>query len=273
MNSEQMTLWNGRAGRAWVDEQEVLDRAFQPFEDLLVEAVSSARANRVLDVGCGTGSTTLAIARRLGAAGSCVGIDISDPMLTLARARAERENSRATFIRANAQDHAFESATFDMIVSRFGVMFFDNPIQAFTNLRRAATDDATLRLIVFRGIEENPFMTAAERAASPFLPTLPARRPDGPGQFAFADPLKVQSIFDASGWPSIHLEPINVTCTFPASELTGYFTRLGPLGAVLQDADAQTRARIIAAGLEAFSPYVHGTEVRFIAACWMVRSR
>ena len=142
---------------------------------------------RVLDVGCGTGSTTLAVARLLGAKGRCTGIDISEPMIAAARARAEREGTPASFIRADAQTHAFEPASFDMIISRFGVMFFDDSVRAFANLRRAARDDAELRFIAWRSAAENPFMTTAERAAAPLLPNLPARRPDAPGQFAFAD--------------------------------------------------------------------------------------
>ena len=155
--------------------------------------------SRVLDVGCGTGSTTLAVARRLGAKGRCIGIDISEPMIAAARARAEREGTPASFIRADAQTHAFEPASFDMIISRFGVMFFDDSVRAFANLRRAARDDAELRFIAWRSAAENPFMTTAERAAAPLLPNLPARRPDAPGQFAFADRRRVYSILEESG--------------------------------------------------------------------------
>src|SRR5437868_2271077 len=118
-DDEQEKLWNGVAGRGWVEAQELLDQLFKPFEDLLVEAVSAGSVSRVLDVGCGTGSTTLAAARLLGAKGCCIGIDISDPMLATAQARAEREGTPASFIRANAQTHPFEAASFDMIISRF----------------------------------------------------------------------------------------------------------------------------------------------------------
>src|SRR5690349_10323498 len=110
---EQQALWNGLAGRAWVDAQELLDRILQPFEDLLVEAVLAGPGGRVLDVGCGAGSTTLAAARALGARGRCVGIDISEPMITAARARAEREGARVGFILGDAQVHALEPAAFD----------------------------------------------------------------------------------------------------------------------------------------------------------------
>ncbi len=271
-NEEQTKLWNA-SQCAWVDAQQVLDRMLEPFESLLVEAVRAARPSRVLDVGCGTGATTLAIARQLGAKGRCVGIDISEPMLALARVRAEREGSPASFIRADAQTHAFEPATFDMIVSRFGVMFFDDPVQAFANLRHAATDDAELRCIAWRSAAENPFMTAAERAAAPYLPNIPARQENGPGQFGFADQRRVQRILEESGWAEIDIRPIDVPCVLLKKELDGYVTRLGPVGRVLQEADEQTRTRVVDAIRAAFIPYVQGDEVRFSAACWIIGGR
>jgi len=269
-NDEQTALWNGPAGRAWVAEQEVLDQLFKPFEDRLVAEVLAAFARRVLDVGCGTGATTLAVARLLGARGHCTGADISDPMIGVARARAEQEGTPASFISADVQTHAFEPASFDMIVSRFGVMFFDDPVMAFANLRRAASDDAKLRVIAFRSAAENPFMTTAERAAAPLLPNLPARRPGAPGQFSFADRNRVASILEASGWGGIDIRLIDVECTLPEKELVGFFTRLGPVGLALQGADECARMQVIETVRAAFDPYVHGDEVRFTAACWMV---
>jgi ubiquinone/menaquinone biosynthesis C-methylase UbiE len=270
---EQTKLWNGLAGHAWVEAQELLDQMFKPLEELLVEAVSAGAGREVLDIGCGTGSTTLAVARLLGAKGRCIGIDISEPMITAARARAERESTPASFILANAQNHAFEPAVFDMIISRFGVMFFDDFVQAFANLRRAARDNAQLRCVAWRSPSENPFMTTAERAAAPLLPNIPARRPDAPGQFAFADQRRVSRILEESGWAEIDIRPIDVACTMPEKELVRYLARFGPLGQVLHEADERTRTQVIETVRAAFEPYVHGAEVRFTAACWLVSAR
>ncbi|GAA3733647.1 class I SAM-dependent methyltransferase [Salinactinospora qingdaonensis] len=272
-DDEQRARWNGPAGHAWVEAQAVLDDMFKPFEDLLVETVSSGNGIRVLDVGCGTGGTTVAAARRLGGEGRCVGIDISEPMIAAAHARAEREGAQARFIHANAQEHVFEPATFDTIISRFGVMFFGDPVRAFANLRRAARDGAELRFVAWRGAAENPFMTTAERAAAPLLSNLPTRDPDEPGQFAFADPVRVERILGESGWGEIEIRPVDVACTLPERELVRYFTRLGPLGLVLDETDEGTRARIIETVRAAFEPYVHDTQVHFTAACWMVSAR
>jgi SAM-dependent methyltransferase len=269
---DQAALWNGPGGRAWVELQEVLDQVLGPFEDVLVDAVAAVppAGGRVLDVGCGTGATTLALARRLEGKGSCTGVDISEPMILAARARAERARSPATFVLADAQTHAFEPASFDVIASRFGVMFFDDPVQAFANLRRAAKPGARLRLVVWRSAADNPFMTTAERAAAPLLPTVPARRPDAPGQFAFADRARVHAILEGSGWADVDLHATDAACTFPAKELARYVTHLGPVGRVLQDADEQTRAKVTETVLAAFEPFVHGPEVRFTGACWTV---
>lgn len=272
-DDEQTRLWNGPAGRAWVEAQEVLDPMFKPFEDLLVEAVSAESGGRVLDVGCGTGSTTLAVARRLGARSRCLGIDISEPMIAAARARAEREGTPASFLRANAQLHAFEPASFDLILSRFGVMFFDDSVRAFANLRRAARHAAELRFVAWRSAAENPFMTTAERAAAPLLPNLSARRPEAPGQFAFADRHRLSSILEESGWAEIDIRPIDVACTLPEKELVRYLSQLGPVGLRLQEADDRTRTQVIETVRAAFEPYVHGAEVRFTAACWRVSAR
>jgi SAM-dependent methyltransferase len=269
---DQAALWNV-ARCAWVDAQETLERMYEPIEVRLVDAVMAGSPHRVLDVGCGTGATTLAVARRLGATGECVGIDISEPMLGAARTRAEREGTRATFIRADAETHAFEPASFDAIMSRFGVMFFGDPVRAFANLRRVARSGAALRFVAWRSAEENPFMTAAERAAAPLVPNLPPRVPDAPGQFGFANARRVHDILAESGWLEIDTRAVDFECTLPEAELENHATRFGPLGRVLHEADDRTRARVLDAVRTAFEPYVHGTEVRSVAACWMVAVR
>lgn len=270
IEEDQRTLWNGVAGQAWVDAQATMDEILRPFEELLVEAVRTGPAGRVLDVGCGTGSTTLAYARL---PRECVGVDISAPMIALARERAEREPSTATFVCDDVETHAFAPASFATIVSRFGVMFFPDPVRAFTNLRNAGQPGAELRFVAWRSPGENPFMTAAERAAAPLLPELPPRNPDGPGQFAFADEAKVRTILDASGWTEIEIRPIDLECAFAESELMRYVSRLGPIGRILAMADEATRAAIVPQVRAAFDPYVRRDEVRFTAACWNVAAR
>ncbi|HEU4562728.1 MAG TPA: methyltransferase domain-containing protein [Longimicrobium sp.] len=272
-DNPQIALWNGVAGQAWVDEQALLDRTLAPFQDLLLEAVRAAGARQVLDVGCGTGGTTVAVAQLLGESGHCTGIDISEPMIAAARDRAERQRVPASFVCADVQSYAFETGSFDLFISRFGVMFFPDPVRAFANLRRAASDGAGLRFVAWRSPAENPFMTTAERAAAPLLPDLPARLPDAPGPFAFADERRIARILEESGWTSIDIQPIDVPCTFPEKDLVRYLSRFGPVSLALNEADEPTRTRVIEAVRAAFDPFVHGEDVRYTAACWMVGAR
>jgi len=179
----------------------------------------------------------------------------------------------AAFVCADAQIHEFEPAAFDLIVSRFGVMFFEDSVRAFANLRRAARRNAEIELIVWRGPAENPFMTAAERAAAPLLPDLPPRRTDGPGQFAFADERRVRGVLERSGWAEIDFRPLDVPCSFARADLIDYMTRIGPVGRALRAADGPTRARVTEAVLRAFDPYLDGAEARFVAACWLIGAR
>lgn len=269
--TEQAQRWNGRSGLVWVAAQELLDQIMEPFQELLLDAV--AVGDRVLDVGCGAGSTTIAAADSVGNQGSCVGIDISDPMIAAARARAERESSPVSFVLGDAQTYAFEPAHFDLVISRFGVMFFDDSVAAFANLRRAARDNARMRLLAWRSAAENPFMTTAEHAAAPLLPGLPLSRSDEPGRFALADRDRLHAILDQSGWTDIDIQPIDVACTMPEKHLIGYATQLGPVGLVLPDVDEQTRGQVVQRLRAAFEPFVHADEVRFTAACWMVDAR
>jgi SAM-dependent methyltransferase len=271
-NGGQAALWNGSGGHGWVQMQEVTDGLFRPLEELLVDAVDTDARGRVLDVGCGAGATTLAIARRLDAGGTCTGIDISDPLISAARNRAEGEGVATRFIQADAQRHTFDRASFDMIVSRFGVMFFDDTVQAFANLRTATREGGRLRLVVWRSPAENPFMTTAERAAAPLV-AIPPRAPNAKGQFGFADEQRVRTMLKKSGWSGIEIQPVDVVCTMPEQELVPYFTQLGPLGLALADMDPVARDRVVDVVRPAFDPYVDGCDVRFTAACWLVSAQ
>jgi SAM-dependent methyltransferase len=271
--NEQQRLWNGTAGQGWVAAQHVLDDLFRPLEDLLLETVPAGLDGALLDVGCGTGATTLAAARRGGPGLHCTGIDISAPMLDLARTRAAEGGIDADFVCADAQGHDFGDAAYRRIISRFGVMFFDDSVRAFANLRGACAGDGSMRFIAWRSPAENPFMTTAERAAAPFLPGLPKRDPGAPGQFAFAERDRVAGILAESGWSGVGIGPIDVDCTFPEAELVGYFTRLGPLAAILPQLDAGVRADLLRAVRAGFEPFVDGDMVRFTAACWLVDAR
>jgi SAM-dependent methyltransferase len=271
-NQAQSELWNARAGATWVAQQAMLDRLFLPFEELLAETVRAGGARNVLDIGCGAGATTLAVARALAPDGQCTGLDISVPLVEAAHRRAAETNLAAQFIAGDAQRYSVASGSFDWIVSRFGVMFFDQPEQAFANLRSAVRDDAGLTMITWRDPAENPFMTAAERAAAPLLPQLAPSDPDAPGQFAFADTQKVRRVL-ATGWRDIDIKPLDIACTLPAADLQTYIVTMGRVGALLPDLDDRTRTAVSAVLTSAFEPFVSDGAARFSLACWLVSAR
>lgn len=270
-NAQQAALWNDASGKAWVEMQPILDRVLAPFERLVVDAGYPGEPRNVLDIGCGAGATTLAMARRLGNDGNCFGLDISRPLVALARERARAEGvPNANFEAGDAQTHVFDAGRFDAVVSRFGIMFFDDPVAAFANIRQAARRGGKLAFAAWRGPAENDFLTTASRAAAPFLPPTPAPHPDAPGQFAFADGAKVKRVLEASGWSSIEVEPADVRCRMPEGDMMAYVTRLGPVGAALREVDRATAEKITAALPTAFAPFVKHGEARFTAASWLV---
>jgi SAM-dependent methyltransferase len=273
-NQAQAELWNGPAGRNWVDQNALLDRLLEPLVPPLVDAVRRQGALAVLDVGCGAGGSTFAIAESLNGQGQCTGLDISAPLIDLARRRAaDLHVDNADFLVADAQQHAFAPGAFDAVVSRFGVMFFDDPVAAFANLRAAMRSEAGLTCIAWRGTAENPFMTAAERAAAPLLPEPPPRGPNAPGQFAFADPDYVAGLLAAAGWRDAALERLDVACTMSADDLDTYATRMGPVSLALPGLEPDHREAVIAAVRRGFEPFVSDGVARFTAACWLVKAR
>ncbi|XGB25026.1 class I SAM-dependent methyltransferase [Streptomyces sp. II-2-2-2] len=247
---------------------------FAPLADHLLAAIPPGDDLRVLDVGCGTGAVALGMAGRLGPEAHVTGVDISAPMIALARERAQRAGLAVEFIVADAQQHAFAPGSLDRIVSRFGVMFFDDPAQAFGQLQRAARRGGVLQALAWRGADENAFMTTAERAAAPWL-TLPPRQPGAPGQFAFADQARVEQILGDGGWEDIELLPLDVVCRIDRADLATYVSLLGPVGSALRNNDlaADGRTKVLEEVLHAFEPFVDGDSVTFTAACWDVRAR
>jgi SAM-dependent methyltransferase len=267
-NPEQSALWNDQAGRSWAELCDMLDRLLAPFAPLLLDEVEPLAGRRVLDIGCGAGALTLAAAER---GGRCLGVDISGPLIEAARARADRLGAMAVdFVRADAQAHRFDPASFDALISRFGVMFFADPVAAFRNLRSATRPGARLVCLAWRGAADNAFMTAAERAVADVLPRLPARVEGGPGQFGFADPDRVRAILKEGGWRDSALRPVDMDCALPERDLALYARRMGPVGNLLPTLDDAARAEVERRIDAAFLPWVEDGTARFTAACWMV---
>ncbi len=263
--------WNDAGGSAWVENQGLLDRINQPVGDIIAGRADPGAGARVLDVGCGAGATTLDMARRIGPAGRAVGIDVSEPLLELARRRARTGAvANVDFLRADAGSHAFGGPTFDAAISRYGVMFFEDPDAAFANLRQAVRPGGGLTFACWRSAAENPLSLAPLEAAAPFLPEPPRIPADVPGRFAFADADRVRGILERSGWRRVAIEAIDVATPLSFDELMTLSLRLGLLATVLPQQDEAVRERIceaVAAGLES---YVEDGTVPMTAACWLV---
>lgn len=270
-DDSQERVWNGPAGEAWTDLHAMLDRLLLPFQHHLVAAIAATPARAVLDIGCGTGAVTRAIARQLGDGGRCTGIDISAPMIALARQLSD--GAATDFICADAQQYGFPPQHYDAAVSRFGIMFFDQPQSAFANLRAALREGGLLHGVVWRDAAENPFMTTAERAAAPLLPELPQRKAGAPGQFGLADSDRARQLLADSGWRAIRIEPLDVPCRMAVADLDTYVARMGTVALALNDADAATRERVGTIVRRAFDDFVDAGIARFTAACWAITAQ
>jgi len=270
VNQKQAEAWNGEGGRAWVEGRELLDLIYQPVVDAILAECPPRVGSRVLDVGCGAGALTIAYARHLNSGPPCVGIDFSSCMIEAARMRSEQEKANASFIQGDAQVYPFEEASFDLLVSRFGVMFFDDPVRAFANLRSAAKPNAKACFAVWRGPADNAFMREAELAAAPFLPEAPPPDPNAPGRFALSDRDRIQAVLSDSGWRQIKILHADISCSFPVRDLDYLFTSFGAIGAAFGQLGEASRARLVENVRPVFSRHIAGDEVRFIAGCWIV---
>ena len=208
-NAAQIEYWNAGAGETWAAMQRVLDDELGPLGEAGIALLAPKAGERVIDIGCGCGATSLDLAQAVGPGGAVLGVDISAPMLTVARTRAADAGlPQAKFIEGDAQVHGFDAGAFDSVFSRFGVMFFADPPAAFANIRRALKPGGRLTFVCWRAVMENPWMTLPAMAALQHLPPLTeAVDADGPGPFAFADPAKVRGILAAAGFADIDLKP------------------------------------------------------------------
>ena len=213
-------------------------------------ALEPAAGERVLEVGCGTGGTTADLAKAVGAKGHVLGADISEPLVEAARARGL---GNATFEVADATTHAFEPASFDLVFSRFGVMFFDNPPAAFANIRKGLKPGGRLAFVCWRPAMENEWVTVPAAAARPHLPPQPPPDPLAPGPFAFADPVSLKSILSGAGFRDVQAKKLDGVMNLGTSsdEAAFQMTNLGPLSRALGEVEDQAirdRVRVAAFG-------------------------
>ncbi|HQR88536.1 MAG TPA: class I SAM-dependent methyltransferase [Caulobacter sp.] len=237
-NAAQIDYWNAVVGRTWAQFQAQLDRQIAPLGAEALRVLAPAEGERILDVGCGCGETTLDLAARVGPAGQVTGVDISEPMLAVARSRERpAKGAMPEFLCIDAQTADLGEATFDAVFSRFGVMFFADPTAAFANLHRAVRPGGRLAFVCWRPYAENLWMRAPMDAAQPLLPPMPASDPLAPGPFAFADPQRLRSILEGAGFSGVRIDPFDTSIGGASVKDTLSLTfQIGPLGSALRAA-------------------------------------
>ncbi|MGZ5939288.1 MAG: class I SAM-dependent methyltransferase [Rhizomicrobium sp.] len=247
-NQDQIDYWNGPAGKRWAEAQESMDRNLSSINDSLFRFAGIKGGERVLDIGCGCGTTTLAFAEAAGPAGRVTGLDISAPMLGVARARAKSAAKPVEFLEADASVHSFKG-DFDAVTSRFGVMFFSDPTKAFANIRRALKPGGRLAFVCWRAMPENAWAFAPFAAAREFLPQQPPPDPYAPGPFAFADSARLKSILEGAGFTNVKVEKLDTVMHMAASakEAAQFSLGIGPLARAAAELDEATRARLSSA--------------------------
>ena len=274
-NAEQITYWNEQTGPKWVAGQERLDRMIAPFGDAAMAALGLRSGERVIDVGCGCGDTSLALARQVTASGSVLGVDISEPMLERARDRARHDGcSQAHFLTADAQTHGFDAGAADALFSRFGVMFFAHPTAAFANLGRALRAGGRLAFACWQPVTENPWMFVPIMAAAQVVALPPPPAPDAPGPFAFGDRARVTTILQEAGFHDVAIEGFAPSLTVGGGgdldEAVRFVLQLGPTAAALRDASPDQLTRVSVAVRDALQPFVTPDGVVMASASWIV---
>ena len=267
-NEAQNEFWNGPAGDVWVEAQEYMDVMLEPLSRLAVEKAALAAGERAIDVGCGCGGTSLALAE---SGGAVWGLDISNPMVARAKARAEGLDNVAFSV----GDAAVQSYTADhqLLFSRFGVMFFADPVAAFANLRTGLVPGGRLVFLCWQAPKDNLWISVAGRAVQPFLPPPeePAD-PRAPGPFAFAESDWVKEILTTAGYADVEVESVTPELRVGGNvEEAMYFqSRIGPLARVVAELDDETQAKANAAVKDALEDYVTEDGVRLRSAAWLV---
>lgn len=271
-NVGQLRAWDGETGDFWTENAERYDSGVAAYRQPFLDTAAVQSKDRVLDVGCGAGQTTRDAAR-LASDGHALGVDLSSRMVELARHIAERDGVKnAEFAQADVQSHLFDEKTFDLAISRTGVMFFGDPVAAFTNVGRALRPGGRLVLMVWQAFERNEWISSyfAALAAGRDMPPPPA---EGPGPFSFGDPDRVRALLGSAGFSDVRLTDRRERMYVGTDADDGCRFIAGQFDGALRGLDAAARGRAVDA-LHA-SMAAHQTEggVLYDSAAWFVEAR
>jgi SAM-dependent methyltransferase len=272
-NEEQRERWNGIDGEYWTSHQDRLDRTLAPVLGPLLEFAAPRAGSTAIDVGCGCGATTIELARAVGPSGRVVAIDLSGPMLARAAERL-REFANTTCLLGDATGLPLDGLDAELIVSRFGVMFFGDPVAAFANLRTGLAAGGRLRFACWRPIHENPWLQVPLHAVYEHAPRLPKPGPEEPGPFAFADTARVTRILTAAGFTAPSFTPLDIEMDIAAGgtleDAVVQSSAMGPAKRALAEQPDGIRAAAMESIRHALAPYSSAAGVKLPAAIWLV---
>jgi SAM-dependent methyltransferase len=252
------------------------DILLRPVADILIDRAKPQAGERVIDVGCGSGATTIAFAQKVAPSGHAFGIDVSGPMLARARASAPKELP-VDFVLADATVYPFDPASFDLLASRFGVMFFADPVLSFSNMHRALRPSGRLAFACWREPRENPWMMTPLQAVYKHVAKLPPQGPEDPGPFAFASEERVRRILGAAGFTGIAMEacPLSLDIAIGRgldAAVQGAL-EIGPTSRALEGQPADVRAAATNSIREILAPLAKGNAVALPGSIWIVTAR
>ncbi len=275
-NADQIAYWNGPNGQRWTDRQASQDVLLAPVAQLLIDRIGPKAGNRIIDIGCGCGAISIALAERVAPDGFVLGVDISAPMLARARHLA-RNGLPLDFVQADATVYPFDAGSFDLLVSRFGVMFFAEPVISFANLRKALRPKGRVVFACWREPKENPWMMAPLQAVYCHVPRLPQVGPEDPGPFAFASEERVTRILREAGYDDIAMEACNISLDISIGRgleaATDAALEIGPSARALDGHPAEVRAAARVSVRELLAPYLRGQSVPLAGSVWIVTAR
>ncbi len=279
-NEEQFDYWNGEAGQRWAREDATMARLLRPVCEALIAHADVTACRRALDVGCGGGSQSLLLAEAMGQDAEVLGVDISAPMLAVAEAKLTALPERAAslqFQRGDAAEMEFESEAFDLLFSRFGVMFFDQPQAAFANLHGAMASGAKLAFCCWQPPRDNAWVYLGLKAALQHVSPLENVDPEAPGPFAFADPERVRGILSGAGFSDVEFYSYEPLLRFSQTESLDESVRelasIGPLSRLLADEPGAVLEKVYAAMKDVLAPYYSDGALELGASIWFVSAR
>jgi SAM-dependent methyltransferase len=272
-NEIQRSRWNGADGEYWTRQQDRLDRTLATITGPLLEFAAPVTGSTVMDVGCGCGATTVELAKAVGPEGRVIGLDLSESMLDVAKERL-RDSAHVAFLLGDAAVLDLHDLGAELMVSRLGVMFFGDPVAAFSNLRTGLLPGGRVRFACWRPIKENPWVHVPLLAVYEHVPRPPKPDPEEPGPFAFADTTRVTRILTAAGFTAPAFTPLDVLQDISAGgtfeDAVLQASQMGPANRALTDRPEDVRIAAIESIRHALTPYASSSGVKLPGAVWLV---